>query len=139
MAGYDKESETVTLEAMVLNSSGIIKLVAWLTQVQYAMRSAETKANGGIRWVFQRGHADAPMARRMHGKTQMADLELVKIRPRRDHRCGACGQTVEGGTMCWRQKPGQYTGHARARFCDRCVQDGGPPARPKLQLITGGA
>ena len=74
MAGYDKESETVTLDAMVLNSSGIVKLVSWLTQVQYAMRCAETKANGGIRWEFQRGHADAPMARRMHGKTKMADL-----------------------------------------------------------------
>lgn len=136
---YDENSETVTLEVGTLNLRGLKKLIAWLMQVQHAMIHAKVQADGGIRWEFRRGHADAPMAMRMHGKAQMVDLRLVTIRPRRMQKCAACNQPIEGGTTCWRPKAGQYSGHSRDRFCDRCVQSGGAPKRPKLQLIMGGA
>lgn len=136
---YDPNSETVTLEGATLNLKGLKQLTGWLMQVQRAMTDAETKADGGIRWEFRREHADAPMAMRMHGKTRMADLYLVEIRPRRESRCEACRESIKRGTMCWRQKTGQYSGHSMARFCDRCVKGGRAPERPKLQLIMGGA
>lgn len=135
---YDKGAGTVSFECEDLEQDGLKRMIRWLEQVHTAMRETQTWNDGGIRWEFQRGHADAPVARRMHGKTQMADLGLVTIRPRKACSCGACGQEIDAGAMCWKQKPGQYSGHSRDRFCVRCVQAGGAPKAPKLQLIAGG-
>lgn len=138
MSDYDREAGTVSFECENLEQADLKKVIDWLTQVHADMRRVKTKADGGIRWEFQRGHADAPVARRMHGKTQMTDLDLVTIRPRKVCSCGACGQEIDAGAMCWKQKPGQYSGHSRDRFCVRCVQAGGAPKPPRLQLIVGG-
>lgn len=132
----DKDAETVSISGEDVDLETLTKALDWLCMVRWWMREKDIANKGGRRWEFQQGVV--PVARLMRGKVGICDVELTQITPRKACKCTSCCKAIEAKTLCWRQKPGVYRGHSRARFCTHCVERGHAHRAPKLKLIIGG-
>jgi len=138
-AFLDKDSERVLVEADV-DSDGLDQLLPWLLSVSRWLKKRQEHRDGGRRWVFERPVGGKAVARFMAGKLRLGrNVELERHNTRKPWRCDACRQDLPLGTPCWRQAPNTWGGYSKARFCEECVQRGGPPRPPQLRLIRGGA
>ena len=135
----NKELRTVTFEAKDIGIDDLGNFIQWLEQVRYWMRKQKEADGGGRRWVLRQG--DPPIGSYMVGtKRWGAEIELVTIKPRKPCKCSSCGSTIEPGATAWRRRPGTYGGgDTRTRFCQSCVDRGGPQRPPMLTVIQGGA
>jgi len=136
----DKDKGTVSLEFADVDANELDGIIEWLNKARAWGRRKKEAEGGGRRWEFARpGPARAPVARRMFGADQRGpDIPLVSIYPRKETTCASCKREVSGEAM-WRQAPGCFAGYSRFRFCERCVEAGGPPKPPKLRVIQGGS
>jgi len=135
----DYETGTVSFGGVGLDFKEFSDAFAWLSRVHRWMVEADIEARGGNRWEFAPAVDGAlPIATLMRGGTLVASLHIVRITPRRHSRCASCGMVLEPGVSCWKQGPGQHSGHSADRFCERCVEDGCARRAPKLQLVMGG-
>jgi hypothetical protein len=138
-AYLDKDAERVTIEADV-DAHGISRLCAWLLSVKRWLKKRQDERDGGTRWEIERPVGEKAAARWMIGKKHFGSVVSLERRgSRKPWKCDACEREQPGGAPCWRQEPRSYAGFSRARFCDDCVQRGGPPGPPKLRIIRGGA
>lgn len=134
----NKTAETVSLDGADMNLEEVRDLLSWLHRAEKWMRERRVEHHGGKRWEFEAGE-DGPVGRWMVGRTVGATVPLVPTVPRKPCSCLACGRELEAGEQAWRQRPHSHGGHAQARFCARCVEQGAASQPVRLTVIEGGA
>lgn len=133
----DRENGIVSFQCDDLDLEHLDRFMRWLEQVRWWMQNRKVREDGGRRWELRRG--DPPTARFMVGaQCWGGPINLQPVKPRKPCQCSSCRADIEPGAKAWRQKPGSGGGHSRDRFCEHCIERGGPPHPPNLTVIDGG-
>lgn len=131
---FDREAGTLWVSGAGMDLKSLDSALEWMEEIRRHLSYRQMMDDGGHRWEFQRG--TVPTAQLMRGKqVWVRPFKLASIRPRKTQKCAACNAAIEAGTACWKQAPGTWSGHSHARFCDRCVERGAAPRRPRLRLV----
>lgn len=118
-------------------------LRVWASRVLRWARHKDSVHNGGKRWILRRpgpdGFANAVL---MDGSRAITSaFKLVRVGFRATTVCACCRRMcvgIHGQTKIWKQAPGEHAGQSSRRFCESCVDNGGTPVAPTLELVHGG-